>query len=123
MKKCAGSGTRTHTRLPITDFESVSSASSDMPADAKALCDFNIGKGDMSMFQSKKRKSLNPVIQAIRNDLSNNYKDNAVEGIKKLKMETENAASGGEMKEKEIAELRALVESFENDVKNFKRTY
>ena len=77
----------------------------------------------MSMFQSKKRKALNPVIRAIRNDLSNNYKDNAVEGIKRLKEETETAAAAGELKEKEVVELRRLVEGFETDVKNFKRTY
>jgi len=75
------------------------------------------------MFQSKKRKALQPVIDTIRNDLSNNYKDNAVEGIRKLKEETEAAASAGTLKPKELQELRLLVDTFEMDVKNFKRTY
>ena len=75
------------------------------------------------MFQSKKRKALQPVIDTIRNDLSNNYKDNAVEGIRKLKEETEAVASAGTLKPKELQELRLLVDTFEMDVKNFKRTY
>ena len=75
------------------------------------------------MFQSKKRKALQSVINTIRNDLANNYKDNAVEGIRRLKEETEAAAASGELKPKEIQELRLLVDTFEVDVKNFKRTY
>lgn len=75
------------------------------------------------MFQSKKRKALQSVINTIRNDLANNYKDNAVEGIRKLKEETEAAVASGELKPKEIQELRLLVDTFEVDVKNFKRTY
>ena len=73
------------------------------------------------MFQSKKRKALQPVIDTIKNDLSNNYKDNAVEGIKKLKEETEKAS--GELKPNELQELRQLVDHFEMDIRNFKRTY
>ena len=75
------------------------------------------------MFQSKKRRALQSVIDTIRNDLSNNYKDNAVEGIRRLKEETEAAAADGSLKPKELQELRLLVDTFEMDVKNFKRTY
>ncbi len=75
------------------------------------------------MFQSKKRKSLNSVIEQIRVDLANNYKDNAVLNLKKLKQETEDAIAAGELKPKEISELTALIEHYENDVKIFKRTY
>ena len=73
------------------------------------------------MFQSKKRNALQPVIAAIQNDLANNYKDNAVEGIKKLKDELEQ--SGSELKPKELQELKNLLMHFEEDVRNFKRTY
>ena len=75
------------------------------------------------MFQSKKRKVLEGVIRQIQVDLANNYKDNAVENLKRLKSETEAAEAAGELKEKEIRELRSLIEHYENDVKNFKRTY
>ncbi|MBR6173594.1 MAG: hypothetical protein IKQ49_10585 [Eubacterium sp.] len=73
------------------------------------------------MFQSKKRKSLQPVIAAIQNDLANNYKDNAVEGIMKLRKELEE--NGDELKTKEQQELKNLLMHFEEDVRNFKRTY
>jgi benzoyl-CoA reductase/2-hydroxyglutaryl-CoA dehydratase subunit BcrC/BadD/HgdB len=75
------------------------------------------------MFQSKKRKSLENVIRQIRVDLANNYKDNAIENLKKLKDETEAAVAKGELKPKEVEELKGMIEAFETDVKNFKRTY
>ena len=37
------------------------------------------------MFWNKKDKELEGIIEEIKVDLSNNYKDNAVLGIKKLK--------------------------------------
>ena len=75
------------------------------------------------MFQSKKRKALETVIRQIHVDLSNNYKDNAVEGLQQLKKETEAAKAAGELKPKEVAELDKMIEQFETDMKNFKRTY
>ena len=75
------------------------------------------------MFQSKKRKTLDGVIKQIQVDLANNYKDNAVENLKRLKTETEAAITAGELKPKEATELRGIIEHYENDVKNFKRTY
>ncbi len=75
------------------------------------------------MFQSRKRKALEPTIKQIRVDLSNNYKDNAIENLKRLKQETEAAISAGELKPKEVEELKGLIEHFETDMKNFKRTY
>ena len=75
------------------------------------------------MFQSKKRKSLENVIRQIRVDLANNYKDNAIENLKKLKTETEASISKGELKPKEAEELKGMIDVFETDVKNFKRTY
>ena len=75
------------------------------------------------MFQSKKRKALEGVIRQIKVDLANNYKDNAIENLKKLKQETEAANAAGELKPKEVEELQGLIEHFETDVNNFKRTY
>ena len=74
------------------------------------------------MFQSRKRKSLESVIRQIRVDLANNYKDNAIENLNRLRQETEAANASGELKPKEMAELRSLIEHFETDIKNFKRT-
>ena len=75
------------------------------------------------MFQSRKRKSLESVIRQIRVDLANNYKDNAIENLNRLRQEAEAANASGELKPKEMAELRSLIEHFETDIKNFKRTY
>ncbi len=75
------------------------------------------------MFQSRKRKELENVIKQIRVDLANNYKDNAVENLKRLKQETEAADQEGKLKPKEKEELTGLIEHFEQDIKNFKRTY
>lgn len=75
------------------------------------------------MFQSKKRKALQPVVMAIKNDVENNYKDNAVGTLKRLKKETEVAALTGELKPKEVTELREIIEKYEGILSNFKRTY
>ena len=75
------------------------------------------------MFQSKKRKELEGVIRQIRVDLANNYKDNAVENLNKLKRETEAANASGALKPKEADELKALIGEFDQDIQNFKRTY
>ncbi len=75
------------------------------------------------MFQSKKRKELQVIITAIKNDLSNNYKDNAIALVNRLKRETAVAEAGGELKTKEVTELQKIIEAFETDIKSFKRTY
>lgn len=75
------------------------------------------------MFQSKKRKALEGVIRQIKVDLANNYKDNAVENLKRLKQETETATTAGELKAKEVTELQTIIEHYETDMANFKRTY
>ena len=77
----------------------------------------------MDMFQSKKRKALEGVIRQIKVDLANNYKDNAVENLKRLKQETEAATTAGELKAKEVTELQTIIEHYETDMANFKRTY
>ena len=76
----------------------------------------------MGLFDfGKKDKELESVINQIRVDLSNNYKDNAVENIKKLEeLIAEKKASG---KLKDAATYETLLEDFKTDVKNFKRTY
>ena len=79
--------------------------------------------GGRDMFQSKKRKALEGVIRQIKVDLANNYKDNAVENLKRLKQETEAATAAGELKAKEITELQTIIEHYETDMANFKRTY
>ncbi len=76
----------------------------------------------MGLF-SKKDKELEAIINQIRVDLSNNYKDNAVENIKKLEALLNEKISGGKLKDKAAAEYTGLLDHFKNDVANFKRTY
>lgn len=74
----------------------------------------------MGLF-SKKDKELEEVINQIRVDLSNNYKDNAVENIRKLEKMLEEKKASGKLKSVETYE--ELLKHFQDDVKNFKRTY
>ena len=75
------------------------------------------------MFESKKYKALQPVVNAIKNDVANNYKDNAVGTLKRLKMEVEAATLSNELKAKEIKELNDLIAHYDEILRNFKRTY
>ena len=76
----------------------------------------------MGLF-NKKDKEIEAVVNQIRVDLSNNYKDNALENIKKLETLLEEKKSSGKLKEKAAAEYQELLEHFQKDVANFKRTY
>ena len=75
------------------------------------------------MFESKKYKALQPIVNAIKNDVANNYKDNAVGTLRRLKMEVEIATTSNELKAKEIKELNDLIAHYDEILKNFKRTY
>jgi hypothetical protein len=75
----------------------------------------------MGLFGKKKDKELEAIINQIRVDLSNNYKDNAVENIKKLESTLKAKKESGKLKDSE--EYEKLLEHFQEDVKNFKRTY
>lgn len=76
----------------------------------------------MGLF-SKKDKELEEVINQIRVDLNNNYKDNAVENIKKLEKLLDEKKSSGKLKEKDISEYQSQLTHFKDDVASFKRTY
>ena len=75
--------------------------------------------------KNKKRKDseLDEIIDQIKVDLSNNYKDNAVINIKKLRELIDMRSMDGAMKKEDLEEYRQVLEHFEMDVRNFKRTY
>ena len=77
----------------------------------------------MGLFGPKKDRELEAVINQIRVDLSNNYKDNAVENIKKLEQLLAEKRFSGKLKDKDLASYEELLHTFQDDVKNFKRTY
>ena len=74
-------------------------------------------------FGKKKDRELEEIINQIKVDLSNNYKDNAVINIQKLRSLIHMRSMDGVMKDKDLLEYKKVLESFEEDVRNFKRTY
>ena len=70
---------------------------------------------------SKKDKQLDSIVYQIKVDLSNNYKDNAIEGINRLAALIEEKKAAGKLKDASFYET--ALEEFREDVKNFKRTY
>ena len=74
----------------------------------------------MGLF-SRKDKELEFLINQIRVDLSNNYKDNAIENLKKIKELIEEKKQSGKLKQAES--YQEVLNYFKNDIKNFKRTY
>ena len=76
--------------------------------------------GILGMFGGKD-KELEAVVSQIKVDLSNNYKDNAVENIKKLERLIEEKKEQGKLKNPQPYE--ELLNHFKLDIKNFKRTY
>lgn len=73
--------------------------------------------------KKKKDEELEEIINEIKVDLSNNYKDNAVLNIKKLRELIDLRSMDGAMKKEDLEEYRKILENFEMDVSNFKRTY
>ncbi|MBR0515515.1 MAG: hypothetical protein IJJ89_01595 [Eubacterium sp.] len=81
----------------------------------------------MGLFGKKKAvgrdRELDFVINEIKVDLSNNYKDNAVLGVKKLKALLDEKHSQGKLKDSDYTAYQETLKSFEADIKSFKRTY
>lgn len=78
---------------------------------------------EMFGFGKKRDRELDEIISQIKVDLSNNYKDNAVENIKKLRQLLDLRSMDGALKPELMDEYRKTLESFEEDVRSFKRTY
>ncbi len=74
----------------------------------------------MGLFE-KKDKELEALVNQIKVDLSNNYKDSAVDNIKKMEKLMDEKKQSGKLKNPQKYE--ALLSGFQQDVKNFKRTY
>ncbi|MBQ8951146.1 MAG: hypothetical protein IJ065_08360 [Eubacterium sp.] len=74
-------------------------------------------------FGKKRDRELDEIISQIKVDLSNNYKDNAVENIRKLRQLLDLRSLDGALRLDLMDEYRKTLEGFEEDVRNFKRTY
>ena len=78
---------------------------------------------EMFGFGKKRDRELDEIISQIKVYLSNNYKDNAVENIKKLRQLLDLRSMDGALKPELMDEYRKTLEGFEEDVRSFKRTY
>ena len=70
-----------------------------------------------------KDKELDALVNSVNVDLSNNYKDNAVINIRKMREVLEDRKKSGKIKDKVYYHYEKILKDFENDVKDFKRTY
>jgi len=70
-----------------------------------------------------KDKELDALVNSVNVDLSNNYKDNAVINIRKMREVLEDRKKSGKIKDKVYDHYEKILKDFENDVKDFKRTY
>ena len=76
------------------------------------------------MFFSKKHpKDLEAIVNQIEVDLANNYKDNAKEGLEKLKGALEAKKASPKFPESEVNYYQKKIAAYQEDIKNFKRTY
>ena len=76
------------------------------------------------MFFSKKHpKDLEAIVNQIEVDLANNYKDNAKEGLEKLKAALAAQKVSPKFPESEVSYYQEKIAAYQEDIKNFKRTY
>lgn len=75
------------------------------------------------LFRKKRPRELEELVNQIQVDLANNYKDNAVEGIQKLKTVLEQKKSTSSVKDSDYSYYQEKIRTFEEDVRGFKRTY
>ncbi len=81
----------------------------------------------MGLFGKKKKVSgdseIEGLIESIKVDLSNNYKDSAVVVLKRLKGIVDTKRKEGLLKDDKYFEYLDTITAFEHDIASFKRTY
>ena len=81
----------------------------------------------MGLFSKKKTfsgdKEIDDIINGIRVDLSNNYKDSASAILKRMKTMVDEKRKAGQLKDDLYFKYCDTIKSFENDLASFKRTY
>lgn len=75
------------------------------------------------LFKKKHPKDLEEIVNQIRVDLSNNYKDDALAQLKKLRESVESKKSSSNLSDSDAEYYNQLITLFEDDIKHFKRTY
>ena len=66
----------------------------------------------MGIFKSKTEKELDAVIERLKMNMANNYKDNARDNLKELEIMMEEARSAGQLKGKSMAKYEEILNLF-----------
>ena len=66
----------------------------------------------MGIFKSKTEKELDAVIERLKMNMANNYKDNARDNLKELEIMMGEARSGGKLKGKSMAKYEEILNLF-----------
>ena len=80
----------------------------------------------MGLFGKKKvagDKEIDFLVDGIKVDLSNNYKDSASAILKRMKTMVDEKRKAGQLKDDLYFKYCDTIKSFENDLASFKRTY
>ncbi len=81
----------------------------------------------MGLFSKKNKGSgdrdIDMMINGVKVDLSNNYKDSALRTLNRLKEMLEEKYAEGKIKQDKYDECRGMIINFEGDLSSFKRTY
>ena len=66
----------------------------------------------MGIFKSKTEKELDAVIERLKMNMANNYKDNARDNLKELEIMMDEARSDGKLKGKSMAKYEEILNLF-----------
>lgn len=73
----------------------------------------------MGLFKSKYQKELEALASRIDINMSNNYKDNAQDNLKKLEARFEELKNEGKLKDKEIALFEDRIATYKEKMKGY----
>ena len=73
----------------------------------------------MRWFKSKEEKELDGIIQRLKMNMSNNYKDNAQGNLKELETAINGFRNSGAMKDADLSKYEAILGSFKEQMKGY----
>ncbi len=73
----------------------------------------------MGLFRSREEKDLDAIIQRLKMNMSNNYKDNAQSNLKELEAAIEDFRSNGTMKEATLRRYDTIVGEYKEKMKGY----
>lgn len=81
----------------------------------------------MGLFSKKNKgygdSDIDMLVNGVKVDLSNNYKDSALRTLNRLKVMVEEKYAEGKLKRDKYDECRGMILKFEGNLASFKRTY